>query len=365
MSTATPPETTARDDSAVPESSGMASRSPARLVKLVGSRLLFAVVALFAVVTLSFLLVSLTPGDPVQVIAGDLATEEQLDALRTELGLDQSLWARYVDYIGALLSGDLGTSYYTSTSVAGEIADRLPATLTLTVLSMALAVIIGIAVGAAAGYFRSRWQDRILNSGVGFFQSIPDFFLGLVLIYAGFFLLGWAPAPVGQLDIIQLPPPSVTGFITIDAIIAGQWSVAASSLGHLVLPVLTLALVYAASFARIARSSIGSALNSQQVQYARALGLRERTVLRYALVEARSSVLTYGGIVFVTLFGGVAIVETVFAWEGLGQWALDGILGMDIPVVQGFVLVAGAITLTVYTLVDIAVAWLDPRISHG
>ncbi|UMG93709.1 ABC transporter permease [Nocardioides sp. TF02-7] len=329
------------------------------------SRLFFLVAALFGVVTLSFLLVSVTPGDPAETIAGPLAGDEQVEAIRAELGLDKPVGERYLDYMGGLLQGDLGTSYYSKQSITSEIADKLPPTLLLIVLSIIFAALVGTAVGTTGAYFRGRLPDKVARLGTGVFQAVPDFLLGLLLIYFLFFMLGVAPSPTGQLGLADLPPPKVTGMIPVDALIAGDMATFSSSMSHHLLPVLTLGLVYAAYFAKTARSTVGKALNSQQAQFARALGLPERTVVRYAFVESRTTIVTYAGVIFATLFGGEAIVERIFAWDGLGQWALQGILRLDVPVVQGMVLVAGAITLVTYTLLDIVVGLLDPRISRA
>jgi peptide/nickel transport system permease protein len=329
------------------------------------SRLIFLIVALFGVVTLSFLLVSVTPGDPAELIAGPVASQTQVDAIRADLGLDRPLWDRYTDYMGGLVHGDLGDSYYTKQSITSEIGARLPATLELIALSVLLAAFLGVAVGSLGAYFRGRWPDRVGRFVTSVLQSVPDFFLGLILIYVVFFLWGAAPAPTGQIGIMDARPEKVTGFVPIDALIAGNTATFTSAMQHLMLPVLTLGLVYSAYFAKTARSTVGKALNSQQAQFARALGLPERTVLRYAFVEARSTIVTYAGVIFAALLGGEAIVERIFAWDGVGTWALQGILRLDVPVVQGMVLVAGAITLITYTLLDIVVGLLDPRISHA
>jgi ABC-type dipeptide/oligopeptide/nickel transport system permease component len=333
--------------------------------RLVLSRLLFLVAALFGVVTLSFLLVSVTPGDPAETIAGPLAGDDQVAAVRADLGLDQPLGQRYLDYMSGVLHGDLGISYYSKQPVTSEIADKLPPTLLLIALSILFAALLGVAVGMIGAYFRGRWPDKVTRLGTGVFQAVPDFLLGLLLIYFMFFVLGVAPSPTGQLGITDVPPPKVTGMIPVDALIAGDFATFSSSMSHHLLPVLTLGLVYAAYFAKTARSTVGKALNSQQTQFARALGLPERTVVRYAFVESRTTIVTYAGVIFATLLGGEAIVERIFAWDGLGQWALQGILRLDVPVVQGMVLVAGAITLVTYTVLDIIVGLLDPRISRA
>ncbi|MCD9198690.1 ABC transporter permease [Aeromicrobium wangtongii] len=347
---------------------GVKVKSPVKAsgpLRLVAGRLGFLIAALFGLVTLSFLLVSVTPGDPAELIAGPMATNEQVEAIRTDLGLDESIGTRYVDYVGGLLKGDLGESYFTKQSIASEIGDKLPATLELIILSVIFAAIVGIAVGALGAYFRGRWPDKLSRLGTGVFQAVPDFFLGLILIYFIFFVLGIAPAPSGRVGIAESAPEQVTGFYLIDSLISGDMGLFVSAAKHLMLPVLTLGLVYAAYFAKTARSTIGKALNSQQAQFARAMGLPERTVVRYAFVESRTTIVTYAGVIFASLLGGEAIVERVFAWNGIGTWSLQGITKLDLPVVQGMVLVAGAITLIVYTVLDIVVGLLDPRIKHA
>lgn len=347
---------------------GVTPKAPTKAsgpVRLVMGRLGFLVAALFGLVTLSFLLVSVTPGDPAELIAGPMATTEQIEAIRADLGLDDSIATRYVDYLGGLLKGDLGESYFTKRPITEEIADKLPATLELIILSVIFAAVVGIAVGALGAYFRGRWPDKVSRLGTGIFQAVPDFFLGLILIYFLFFLTGIAPAPSGRVGIAESGPDTVTGFYLIDSLIAGDFGLFMSAANHLMLPVLTLGLVYAAYFAKTARTTIGKALNSQQAQFARAMGLPERTVVRYAFVESRTTIITYAGVIFASLLGGEAIVERVFAWNGIGTWSLQGITKLDLPVVQGMVLIAGAITLIIYTLLDIVVGLLDPRIKHA
>ncbi|WP_190814453.1 ABC transporter permease [Saccharopolyspora pogona] len=347
---------------------GLRTRKPPKAAgpaRMVLARLSFLIAALFGVMTLSFLLVSVTPGDPARVIAGPLASDEQVAAIAEELGLNRPLWERYVDYMGGVLHGDLGESYYSNQPVTSEILQKLPATLELIILSVIVAAIIGIGVGVTGAYFRGRLPDKVGRLAVSVFQSIPDFFLGLMLLYFLFFLAGWAPAPSGELGIVETAPPRVTGVIPLDALIAGDMPVFWSALQHLMLPVLTLGLVYAAYFAKTARTTVGKAMNSQQAQFARAMGLPERAVVRYAFVEARATIVTYAGVIFAALLGGEAIVERIFAWNGVGSWALQGILRLDLPVVQGMVLIAGSITLVTYTLLDIVVGLLDPRIAHA
>lgn len=335
-----------------------------RLGVYAAKRLLFIPIAVFIVVTLSFGIVNLVPSDPVSEIAGGLATEQDAAEIRARLGLDDPLGERYVDYVSGLAHGDLGRSFYSSRPVVDDLRQYLPNTLELVVLSLAVAVALGLALGIVAAYFRDRAPDRIARGVITTTQSIPDFFLGLLLIYVVFFTLGWAPAPIGRLDVLDAPPEHVTGALIFDSLITGQWQTFWSALHHAMLPVLTLAIFYSAYFAKTTRSAVATALGSHQVEFARACGLPERQVLGYALRDARTPILTYGAILFAALIGGVAIIETIFAWRGIGQWALTAILKLDIPAVQGFILVASLSTLLIYLVLDLLVGFLDPRVSY-
>lgn len=332
---------------------------------LIVRRILFVPVAVFIVISLAFGLINLTPGDPALVIAGDLATEDRVQEIRADLGLDRPLPERYLDYLHDLVvDRDLGNSFFTRRPVWDEITQRFPDTLELIVLGLTGAIVYGTLLGTLSAYFRRRWPDRLARLSVAVTQSIPDFFLGLLLIYVVFFLLGWAPVPVGRLGLLTGPPERVTGGVITDSIIAGDWALLKTALHHTMLPALTLALFYSSHFAKTTRAVLGRALASDQVEFARACGLPERTVIGYAFREARTPILTYSGILFAALFGGAAIVEIVFAWGGLGQWALDAILKLDVPSIQGFILVVGLLTIVIYLVLDLLVVFLDPRIQH-
>jgi peptide/nickel transport system permease protein len=334
------------------------------MARMAARRLLFLPLAIFIVVTFAFAVVNLTPGDPARVIAGGLAGEEQLAEIRADLGIDKPIPQRYVAYMSQLASGDLGQSFFTRNSIASEIAQRLPATLELVVLSLVVAALIGLALGGLGAYFRRRAPDRLAKIVIAMIQAVPDFFLGLVLVYLVFFVLGWAPAPVGRLGLLDIPPPRVTGATITDSLISGDWALARRALHHAMLPIVTLGLFYSAYFAKTARATLVSAFESRQVEFARACGLPEWKVVGYALRQARTPIMTYAAILFSTLIGGAALVEVVFAWGGIGEWAIGRILNLDLPAIQGFVLVAGLITLLTYIALDLLVAALDPRISY-
>jgi ABC-type dipeptide/oligopeptide/nickel transport system permease component len=327
-------------------------------------RLALLPLGVFVVVSLSFGLVSLVPGDPARAIAGGLASEETLDGIRAELGLDQPFATRYSNYVTGLARFDLGRSFVTEQPVRSEIWDRMPDSIELIVMSLAVATILGLALGGVGAYFRGRALDRATRLLTSAIQSIPDFFLGVVLIYLLFYILGWAPAPVGRIGLGEARPPDVTGGLLTDAVIAGDWAAFWSGLRHSIMPVLALGLFYSAYFAKTTRAVLGTAFASRQVEFARACGLPTRTIWAYALRDARTPIMTYGAILFAVLIGGAAIVEIVFAWGGVGQWAVERILALDIPAIQGFVLFAGIITLLTYVTLDIIVARLDPRITY-
>ena len=219
-------------------------------------------------------------------------------------------------------------------------------------------------IGALGAYFDGRAIDKLARSGVSVLQAIPDFFLGILLIYIVFFVLSWAPAPVGRLGFLETEPRRLTGFLIIDSILAGDGPLLKSVLWHSMLPVLTLGIAFSAFFARTTRNVLGPVFRSKEVEFARACGLKERTVVGYALREARTPILTYGAILLALLVGGSAIVETIFSWGGIGQWGVAAILRLDIPQVQGFILVLSLLTFLVYVALDVVVAALDPRISY-
>ena len=331
--------------------------------KYLSRRLLLMVISLWFLITVTFLLVTLAPSDPARTIGGQYATPDQIAQIRSRLGLDKSLLARYLEYWKDLAHGSLGNSLFGSNaSVRGQIWKYLPSTVELIILSLCVAIVIGMILGSLSAYFHRRWPDRAASTVTGVLQSTPDFIVGVVLIYFFSYLLGIFPGPEGQLSIVTTPPPRVTGMVIVDSVLAGQWSTFHDALMHAFLPVLTLGLVIAAVFARISRTVLREALESDQTKFARACGLPERQVLRYALLSSRTPIMTFGAIVFGSLFGGTAIVETIFNWNGLSQWAVQSMQRSDYPSAQGFVLLAGVITLLVYVLLDVATAVFDPRI---
>ena len=334
-----------------------------RFLRYAGKRLLFLIPQLIAVSIIVFFLVRLLPGDPAFLMAGQFATKERIEEVRRDLGLDRPLAEQYVIYVGNVLRGDFGKSWRTSQNVTADIRQRLPATLELVLCAGILSVLLGVPIGVYTAVKRRGIADRGLFVYGMLAGSIPDFWLGLILIFIFFSKLGIVPGPIGQLDPILSAPPAVTGMIVVDALLAGQWETFRSALAHLVLPVMTLTLVYMTLVIKNTRSTVEDMMQSDFVEHGRALGLPQRTLLRYALRNAMPPIVTVIGIVFWFLLGGAVLVETVFAWGGLGQYAVEAVVNSDYAPLQAFVLLAAVFTLMVFLLVDLAYFVIDPRIK--
>jgi ABC-type dipeptide/oligopeptide/nickel transport system permease component len=327
--------------------------------------LAFVPVATFVIITLTFMLVNLIPSHPELALAGPLATDEQLVTIRAELGLDQPLLTRYGQYLAQLAHLDLGESYYTRQPVWDGITQRLTSTLVMVVLGVLVAAVLGIVLGTVGALYRGRAADRASRTVTTFTQVVPDFFLALLFIFFFYFTLRWAPAPTGQLSVASVPPPAVTGSALVDSLLAGNLGLAGVALKHLALPVLVLGIAMSAWFAKSTRVALGEALTSPQVEFARACGLPRRKVLGYAILAARSQIITYLGVLFAGALGSNAVIEIVFSWGGMGQYNVDRVLALDLPAIQGNVLVLSLMTLLVFVFTDLLVALFDPRVSHG
>ena len=339
------------------------------LARLVLTRLLMLPVCLLAIITASFFLLAVLPGDIPHAVLGPIATPAAIAAVKVKLGLNQSVFVRFSHYLDGLVHGSLGHSYYTGNSVLSDIGSRLPSTLELVIPGLVLAFVLGVGLGAIGGYYRRRVPDRLTRLALTVAQSIPDFLLALVLILVFFSTWHLLPGPEGQLSFADTTPPRVTGMYVIDALLEGNGALALSAVRHLVLPVVTLGVVYSAAFGRTTRALMGSALDSEYTRFGRACGLSERRLILNAVLAVRTSLLTYGAVLAAGIIGGDAIVEIVFSWNGVGQWAVQGMLRQDLPAVEGYVVVVGAITVIAYLLLDLLSSLLDPRIrfdvSHG
>ena len=326
-------------------------------------RMMLALPSLVGVVIVTFLLTRALPGDPAAYFAGPAATKEAIEQIRGRLGLDKPLPVQFVRYVGDLVRGDLGQSLSTGQPVATEIRTRLPASAELTLLglivSMAIAVPLGILAATRPGSLVDHICRVVATAGV----SLPVFFTGLILVYVFYYLLGLSPAPLGRLDIFYSAPPQVTGFYLIDSALARDWEVFAASLKQLILPAATLGIFSLAPIARMTRASMLAVLASDFVRTARASGLSPLTVVfTYAFRNAMLPVITTLGMVFSFLLGANVLVEKVFAWPGIGSYAVEALIASDFAPVQGFVLTMAAMYVALNLLIDILYGLIDPRV---
>ena len=277
--------------------------------------------------------------------------------------LDKPLPIQFVRYVNDLVHGNLGNSLSTGRPVVTEIASRLPASAELTLLGLILSMVIAVPLGILAAVKQGSWIDHtcrvVATAGV----SLPVFFTGLLLVYVFYYILGWSPAPIGRLDAFSSVPPNITGFYTIDTLLTGNVETFRASLSQLILPAFTLGIFSLAPIARMTRASMLAVLASEFVRTARASGLDNRTVIiTYAFRNAMLPVVTTLGMVFSFLLGANVLVEKVFAWPGIGSYAVEALLQSDFAPVQGFVLTMAVMYVALNLLIDILYGVIDPRV---
>jgi len=334
------------------------------MLRLALTRLISALPNLAGVVVISFILTRALPGDPAAYFAGAAATQEAIDQVRVQLGLDKPLLEQFFLYLGALARGDMGLSLTTGQPVLQELIARLPASLEMVLLALLLACAIALPLGVLAATRPGSWIDQLCRLVTTAGVSLPTFFTGLLLAYVFYFLLGWAPSPLGRLDPMFSPPPHATGLYLIDAAIARDGMLWWASFRQLILPVLTMAIFVLAPIARMTRASMLAVLSADFIRTARASGLSSTTVLlTYALRNALLPVVTTLGMVFGFMLGSSVIVEKVFGWPGVGSYAIDALTASDYAPVQGFVLAMGVLFVLLNLLVDLLYGLIDPRVS--
>ncbi len=334
------------------------------MLRLILRRLLAALPNLVGVVVITFVLTRALPGDPAAYFAGGAATQEAVDQVRAALGLDKSLPEQFLHYVGALLRGDLGQSLTTGQPVLQELVARLPASLELVLIALVLSCAVALPLGVAAASRPGTWVDQLCRIVTTAGVSLPTFFTGLLLAYVFYFLLGWAPAPLGRLDPMFSPPPGVTGLYLVDALLVGDGALWWACTKQIVLPTLTMAIFVLAPIARMTRASMLQVLSSDFVRTARASGLSTTTVrIRYALRNALLPVVTTLGMVFGFMLGSSVIVEKVFGWPGVGSYAIDALTASDYAPVQGFVLAMGVLFVLLNLAVDVLYTLIDPRMG--
>ncbi len=325
-------------------------------------RLLQTLPVLLGVSLIVFLMITLTPGDPVEIMLADSrATPEQAAQLRADLGLDRPLPERFLVFLGNAVRGDFGLSFFHRRPVWDVIVERLPATIELTLAAIILAVAVSIPLGVAAAVRRDTWLDRLLSAVSLFGVSLPGFWFGILLILLFAVQLGLLP--VGGRTAFDLEVPRLTGFLLIDTLAAGRLDAFAAALRHLALPAITLGLPTAALLARVVRSSMAEVLTADYVLFAEAKGLsRARVLGRHALKNALIPVVTVAAIETGSLLGGNMIVETVFGWPGLGRLVVESIFARNYPLVQAAVLLYAVTYVVLNFAADLAYTALNPKV---
>ncbi|MBC9245998.1 ABC transporter permease subunit [Paracoccus sp. 11-3] len=334
------------------------------MFKFIISKLLYLVPTFIGITIVAFGFIRLLPGDPVLLMAGERGVSpERYAAITEQLGFDKPVWQQYLQYLGNLLQGDLGTSLVTKKPVLDEFMALFPATVELALLAIIIAAAIGIPVGVLAAIKRGSWFDQISMAGalVGF--SMPIFWWGLLLIifFSGY--LGWTPVS-GRISLMYYFEP-VTGFMLIDSLLSGQEGAFKSALSHLILPSIVLATIPLAVIARQTRSAMLEVMGEDYVRTARAKGLSPRRVVGiHALRNAMIPVITTIGLQVGVLMAGAILTETIFSWPGIGKWMIDSISRRDYPVVQSGLLLIALIVMIVNLIVDLTYGLINPRIRH-
>lgn len=344
------------------------SRLPSSIIihmRYIFNRILWLPIVLWAVATLTFVVLRLVPGSAIDSVAlfNNLSVE-QVNAYKAQWNLDKTMGEQYVYFARDLLRGDLGLSMGSAVPVSRLLWEKLPPTIELAIVAMTLSSIIGITAGVISSVTRNRFVDFVVRAGALFGLSVPWFWIAIVLIIIFSVGLGWLP--VGGRIGSEVRYQTITNFMFIDTIITGNWRAFLSFLRHLTLPAIAIGLTSAGFVARLTRAAMLEVLRSDYVRTARAKGLEDRAVtMKHAFRNALLPILTFQGLQFGTLLGGAVITEIVFSWPGLGRLLLDAILKRDYPVVQATVLVVAGIYVLVNLAVDLLYHVVDPRLRRS
>jgi peptide/nickel transport system permease protein len=330
-------------------------------------RLLMMPLLVFGIITVAFLLSQFTKGDPLASIIGERQMNNPtiVAAAKAKWGLDRTLPERYAIYVGNLARGDMGTSFRTKQPVASDLAQRLPATLELVIAAVIVGAVSGIGLGVLAAKYRDTMIDSLIRVFALMGSSVPMFWLGLLVLFVFSVKLGLLPGP-GRLDTRTAAPAFVTGFFTVDTLIAGDFAKFREVLSHLFLPALVLGWTVTGIVARLVRAAMPDVMAQDFVLAARAKGASEwRVLLNHGLRNALIPTLTILGFTFAYLITGAVLTETIFAWPGIGSYAVDAARSLDHPAIVGVTIVGGLSFLIANLVTDVAYAAADPRVRVG
>lgn len=343
----------------------MAIAFTTRLFSLSGQLLSWLVtiaVTLLGLLALTFFIGRVVPIDPVLSVVGQKASEEVYQRVFLEMGLDQPLWQQFVSYVGKVLQGDFGTSFVTNRPVLKDLAGFFPATLELATLGLLIGTVIGVPAGVASAYWHNQWPDQLIRIIGLIGYSVPIFWLGLVGLYLLYFKLDWVSGP-GQVDVFyQGIVRPVTGSILIDSSLAGEWEVFRNACSHIVLPAVLLGYFSLAYISRMTRSMMLDQLTREYVLTARLKGATEyRAVMLHALRNAAIPLVTVIALSYGGLLEGSVLIETIFAWPGIGNYLASSLFRADVNAVLGGTVLIGAVFIVLNMLSDMLYRMLDPR----
>lgn len=319
---------------------------------------------LLGIATIVFIVSRLTPADPLVSIVGErnLTNEVVVAAAKRRWGLDRPVVVQYFTYMRNLLGGDMGTSFTTRKPVMSDLWQRLPATLELTIASLAIGVVVGVGLGVAAARRRNKLVDHIARFFALIGSSLPAFWAGLLVLYVFYAELEWLPGP-GRLDPRAPEPGKITGFFTVDSLLHGDLSTFWAAVQHLILPASVLGWGVVGIVSRLVRASLLDELSMEYVRVARAMGIRERTVVNtHALRNAMLPTITIVAFAFAFLLTGAVLTETVFSWPGVGSYAVEASRNLDFPAIIGVTILGGTAFLLTNLVADVIYAFADPRI---
>lgn len=336
------------------------------MIRLVGTRLLSSVAAIFGASIVSFFFLRLVPGNPARLILGQFASQDAIDQLVHDMGLDQPFLVQYWRYVSGFFTGDWGYSYSTGQAVTTQLGHRLPATIELGLYAFLFAFVGALVLALVATYRRRPVVDGTVRAVSFFGLGTPPFWFGLVLLIVFFDKLGIAPGPDGRLGVTATPPPHVTGLYTFDALVTGRFGTLVDALAHLVLPAITLGLAPLAFLVRLLRANLLEVAHEPFIVVVRSKGVgRFAAFARHALPNAFLPTLTASGLLLGQLLAGSVLVERVFNWPGAGALVTDGILRQDYAVVQAFILLSATIYVVVNFAVDVLYGVIDPRVREA
>ena len=335
---------------------------PLRLLTSIGSWLLTVAITLLGLAALTFVIGRVLPIDPVLAIVGEKALPETYQRVYRELGLDQPIWVQFSDYVAKLLRGDFGISYATSRPVLTDLVNFFPATLELATIGLIIGVLLGVPMGVVSAYWHEKWPDHLIRVVGLIGYSVPIFWLGLVGLFVFYYLLDWVAGP-GQLDVFYVGVVDrLTGMILIDSSLQGEWDIFWNAVSHMILPALLIGYYSLAYISRMTRSVMLDQLSREYILTARLKGASEfQVVVGHALRNAAIPLVTVVALSYGGLLEGSVLVETIFAWPGIGNYIYSSLFAADMNAVLGGTLIVGIVFVFLNMLSDVLYRLLDPR----